>query len=627
MGHPVADAAAAEDGGAHPLAEEPGGRRGSYDADVMTLAIGLLLLIVVIAAVLFSMESVPGDVVALGVLVALILLRLIPGDRAFEGFGSDTVMMILGLLILSASLDKTGVVDLVGNLIVKHSGQSPQRVFVVVVIAASVLSAFISNTAATAFFLPMVIGISARTKTSPSRLLMPLAFSSILSSSVTLVSTSTNLVVSGLMVQQGLEPMGMFELAPVGIPIAVAGVIYLLTLGRRLIPTRATPGEEVDRFGLRAYLSEVLIRVGSPLVGKRLSESGLGEDLDLTVLAVIRDGGYIGSRPALKLQEGDVLLVEGQRENILKVRDQAGIDIRPEIEFSAPGIDADDSRMVEVILMPGSPLIGRTLKSHQFRERHGLHVLAINRHSEIIRSKLSDLRLRLGDVLLVQGHRVGIAALEDEKISQVLGVVAEQRQNLTRAPIAIVAFAGALALATAKVLSFPVAVFVGVLVVFATRCITPQEAYREVEWKVIILISCMLALGVAMQETGTAAFLAGQIVAFTSTLDPTVILGGFFLLTVGLTQPMSNQAAAAVLVPVGIQTALQLGLNPRTFAMMIAVAASCSYLTPLEPSCLMVYGPGRYKFIDFLRVGGLLTVIIFVLAIVIVPIVWPLRMP
>jgi di/tricarboxylate transporter len=591
----------------------------------MTLAIGILLVILLIAVVLFSIEWIPADVVALGVLLAVVITGLIPPNRAFQGFGSDTVMMILGLLILSAALEKTGVVDVVGNWLLKYSGKSPKTLFVAVVITASVLSAFISNTAATAFFLPMVIGISARTKASPSRLLMPLAFASILSSSVTLVSTSTNLVVSGLMTQHHLEPLGMFELSTVGIPIAVAGVTYLLTLGKRLIPTRATPGEEADRFGIRQYLSEVLIRPGSPLIGKRLAESNLGQDLDLTVLAVMRNDDYIGSRPSLKLAEGDILLVEGERENILKVKDLAGIDIRPEIEYSMPDPQSEEFRLVEAILMPGSPLIGRTLKSHQFRERHGLQVLAINRHSSVIRSKLSELRLRLGDVLLVQGHRAGIAALEEEKVSLVLGVVQERRQHRSRAPIAVAAFAGALALATAKILTFPIAVLLGALVVFVTKCITPQEAYREIEWKVIILIGCMLALGVAMQDTGTAAYLAGKIALVTSTLNPTLVLGGFFVLTVVLTQPMSNQAAAAVLVPVAIQTALKLDLNPRSFAVMIAVAASCSYLTPLEPSCLMVYGPGRYKFIDFFRVGGLLTLIILVLAVLIVPIGWPLH--
>jgi di/tricarboxylate transporter len=591
----------------------------------LTLAIGILLLILVISIALFSIEWIPPDVVAIGILLALILTGLLPADKAFGGFGSDTVIMILGLLILSAALQKTGVVDIVGNAILKHSGKNPRTLFVAVVISSSVLSAFISNTAATAFFLPMVIGIAARAKTSSSRLLLPLAFASILSSSVMLVSTSTNLVVSGLMTQHGLEQIGMFELATVGIPIAVAGVIYLLTVGQRLIPARGADGEEIDRFGLREYLSEVLVRPGSPLIGKRLVESGLGEDLDLTVLAVIRQGEYVGYRPSLKLREADVLLVEGQRESILKVRDQAGIDIRPEVEFAEPALQAEDSRLVEVILMPGSTLIGRTLKTHRFRERHGLQVLAINRHGSVIRSKLSELRLRLGDVLLVQGHRTGIAALEEERVSRVLGVVTEARQNRARAPIAIAAFAGALALATAKILPFPVAVLLGALVVFVSKCITPQEAYREVEWKVIILIGCMLALGVAMQETGTAAWVAGKIVSVTSTLDPRILLGGFFVLTVVLTQPMSNQAAAVVLVPIAIQTAVALGLNPRTFAVMVAVAASCSYMTPLEPSCLMVYGPGRYKFVDFLRVGGILALIILAIAIVIVPMAWPLR--
>jgi di/tricarboxylate transporter len=592
----------------------------------VTPEIILLLVIIAITLVLFSLERIPADVVALGVMLSLILTGLLPAEQAFAGFGSDTVMMILGLLILTAALTRTGVVSQVGRLVMRYTGQEPKRLLTIIVISAAVMSAFMSNTASAAFFLPIVLGLAQRTRTSASQLLMPLAFATILTSSVTLVSTSTNLVVSGLLTQYGYEPLGMLELSPVGIPIAIAGIIYMLTIGRRLIPNRLGDDEFEQPFAARVYLTEVMILPGSPLTGKTLAESGLGSELDLNVLRIVRGKNrYFGARATQRLEEGDVLLVEGKRDEILKIKDTAGIDIKADVKLGDPDLASDEAEMIEAILLPGSSMIGRTLKRFRFRERYGLQVLAINRQGETIRRKISQVQLRMGDVLLVQGRRSNLALLASDRSLGIVGGVEEQRPNLQRAPLAVAIFVGALALATLGIVSLPVAVLLGALVAFATRCITPEEAYREVEWKAIILIGAMLSLGAAMQATGTADFIAAQLVALVGEANPLALLSGFFVLTVLLTQPMSNQAAAIVVVPIALQLATQLNLNPRTFAMMIAVAASCSYLTPLEPACLMVYGPGRYKFIDFLKVGSLLTAVVFVIAIVLVPIIWPIN--
>lgn len=592
----------------------------------MTFEIGLLLGVILVAVVLFSTERVSPDVVGLGMVIFLSITGLIPSNKAFAGFGSDTVVIILGLLILTAALLRTGVIDLTGRAILRHTGDNPKHLLLVVMITAASMSVWVSNTAATAFFVPMVIGIATRAKMSPSKLLMPLAFSTILVSSVTLISTSTNLVVSGIMTQYRMPPMGMFELAPVGIPIAIAGISYMFFLGRRWIPDRTKPGDLLGEFGMRPYLSELIIQPSSPMVGKTLEEAAFGRDLDLTVLQIVRDKKEVltPSR-ALVLQARDVLLVEGKTEHLLKIKDTAGIDIKADVKLADPALGTNDASLVEVIIMPRSPLIGRTLKGYRFRERYGLQVLGINRHGENIRRKLSQAPLRMGDVLLLQGPPANISRLQDENVVKILNAVKEERPNRRRARRAIAIFVGALALGTFKILPFPVAIMLGAVMVFLTRCITPEEAYREVEWKAVILIGSMLALGVAMQETGTAAYLARLIIGFADTVGLYGLLSGFFVLTVVLTQPMSNQAAAVVILPVAIQTAIELGVNPRTFAMTVAVAASCSYLTPLEPACLIVYGPGRYKFLDFIRVGSVLTVVIYIIAILLVPRVWPLH--
>lgn len=593
----------------------------------MTLSIALVLTIIVVALILFAFEWVAADVVALGILLVLIFTGLLPAQEAFLGFGSDTVLMLLGLFILTAALLRTGVVEWAGRLLLQYTGDNPNRLFATIMIAPASLSAVISNTAATAFFLPVVLGVAKRTQTSPSRLLMPLAFASILSSSVTLISTSTNIVISGLLTQYQLPPMGMFELTPVGLPILIVGLTYMFLVGRRLIPDHGN-ADGISNLGNRLYLSEMEVRPDSPLVGKTLLESGLGRTFDLKVLWLVRgDDRYFIPHVNRRLQAGDLLLVEGQREEILQVESRIGMTLRDNIKLSDPGLKDADIQLAEVMIMPRSPLIGLSLREYQFRDRYGLQVLALYRHGETIRQKIGQIPLRVGDVLLIQGHRTStplISTLEEENVFQVLGTVEEELPLVKRAPLAVAIFAGVLLAAALNLVALPVAVLLGALLVFLTRCITPDAAYRQVEWRALILIGSMLAIGRVMQSTGTDQFLADQIVSLLGTAHPLWLLTGFFVLAVALTQPMSNQAAAIVVVPIAIQAAIQLGLNPRTFVMMIAIAASTSYLTPLEPSCLLVYGPGNYRFMDFLKVGALLTLLIYLVSIVLVPMIWPL---
>lgn len=587
----------------------------------------MLVLLGIIAAMLIvlAFDWLSADVVGLGAIVALIVTGLLPAEDAFRGFGSETVLLILGLLILTAALARTGVVDALGRAVYRRTGTTRSRLLVGLTAPVAAVSSFISNTAAAALFLPVTMGLAARARIPASRLLMPMAFAAILTSSVTLIATSTNIVVSGLLVQYGQAPLGLFELTVVGVPVALVGLLYLWLVGHRLLPAHATAADLTEEFGVREYVSELVIREDSKLAGKSLAESGLGHDYGLTVLAITRaDGRRPSPRSDVKLQSGDILLVAGERERILKIQDVAGVDIHGDIEVTDPDLESDQIRLAEAILLPGSPLIGRTIAGVRFRARFGLQVLAIHHRGGTLHYRLNGVRMALGDILLVQGDRESLAALDATQTFSVLGEIAAPRLNIRRAPIAIAAFVGALALAGAGAVPLPVAVLAGAAVALAARTITPEEAYRQVEWRLLIFIGSVLAVGAAMERTGTAAFLASHIVAITRGADPVWLLSAFFGLTVLLTQPMSNQAAAVVVLPVAVQTALALGLNPRTFAVMIAVAASASFITPLEPASLLVYGPGRYRFFDFLRVGFPLTVIIYGLAIVLVPRIWPL---
>ena len=593
---------------------------------VMTFQIALLLGIVVVTVIFFAADWVSSDVVALGMLLTLMLTGLLVPKDAFAGFGSDTVLMTLGLLILTSALTKTGGVQLVGQAIHRRVQGSENTLVLVLMITVSAMSSLVSNTATTAFFVPVVVGLAAKRRFQASRLLMPIAFASILSSSVLLISTSTNLVVSGLMSGSGLAPLGMFELMPLGLPIAVVGILYMHFIGRRMIPDRGAPEGLVERFGMRSYLTEILILPHSDWVGKTLSESGLGRDLDFTVVQVVRKPDqHLMPREGVRLEEGDVLLVKGAREDVLKVKDTAGIEIRADVTLSDPNLSIADTALVEALVVPGSSLAGRTLRTSRFRDRYGIQVLGLNRHGKNLLSKLSRMTLRVGDVLLLQGHKSNISGIEDDRVLSILGPVAEVLPDRAKALRAFGIFVGALVLAIFGWVPLPVAVLLGAFLTFATQCVSPEAAYREVEWRAIILIACLLGLGVAMESTGTARYLASTLVGWVEGWEPIWLLAGFFVLTTLLTQPMSNQAAAAVVLPIAVQTANQLGLDARPFAIMIAAAASCSFLTPLEPSCLLVFGPGRYRFGDFVRVGAPLACLIFVLSLWLVPVFWPLR--
>jgi di/tricarboxylate transporter len=592
----------------------------------VTIEIATCLAILAVAVVLFASDRLPPEVVALGLMLAVVLTGLVPAERALGQFGSTTTVTIFGLLVMTAGLAHTGAVDAVARFLAGIAARKPRLLLPVVTGSVSLLSAFTSNTAATAFFVPVTTGLAAKRGESPSRYLLPVAFASILTSSVTLISTSTNIVVSELLVQSGQPPLTMFELTPVGLPIAVAGLVYLWTIGVRLLRPASDGALSIDELGERTYQGEIVVLAGSPFIGRKIARTPIGEGSGLTVGRVIRAGDPVpGAGGGTELAEGDVVLVTGLRGDILKVKDIAGVELKADVHLDLEGHEDDEVAVVEAVLLPGSPLIGRTLKGTEFADRYGLKVLGINRMGYAAPVRLSRVTMRLGDVLLLQGKPENVKALEQGNLFNIFGGVNPQRLRTTHAPVAVAIFALAIAAVSADVVPIAVAVLAGAFAMFVSGCITPEEAYSRIEWKVLVLISALLGFGAAMETTGTGAWLAGGIVALAADASPHILLGLFFVATMALTQPMSNQVAAVLMVPVAVATATALGLSPRPFAMMICVAASTSYLTPLEPSCLLVYGPGRYRFADFFRVGFPLTLVVFALAMVLVPWIWPLK--
>jgi di/tricarboxylate transporter len=401
--------------------------------------------------------------------------------------------------------------------------------------------------------------------------------------------------------------------------------LYVWAIGVRLITLREdqAPPESI---GDRTYQADAVIVEDGELVGETLEKAKITADSGLTVVKVLRGSETLRGERALgklELKAGDQLVIEGLRADLLKIKDKPGLEFKADVHLADPEAEPEETTIVEGVLLPRSPLIGQSLRMLEFKERYGLQVLALHRAGRVP-TTISSARLRLGDVLLLQGSPENVKALESGNLFNIFGGVQPARLNVSRGPLAAMIFVLAIVAVSFKVFSLPVAVLAGAFLMLLTRCLSPEEAYRQVEWKALVLIGSLLSLGAAMESTGTGKYLAAQLIGLVGPDGPYKLLTCFFLLTVALTQPMSNQAAAVVILPIAIQTGIQLEVDPRPFAMMVAVAASCSYLTPLEPSCLMVYGPGKYTFFDFFKVGLPLTVLIYAIAIVLVPVVWPL---
>lgn len=582
------------------------------------LVIGLLIA----AVVIFSTEKVSVDVVTLGLLCVLVLSGILKVEEAFAGFSNDVIVMLASIFVIGAAMRETGVLDAMGGVLSKGLHGKPAKLTAVMMSVVGGVSAFMNNTTVTAMFLGPVMGLARQIKMSPSRLLMPLSFASILGGTCTLIGTSTNVAVSGYMKKRGLGEIGMFEMAPVGLVILAGGIIYMIVIGMRMLPDREHV-DAGDTISMREYLAEVVIQQNSPLIGQEVYSSDFSV-LQFQVLKIVRHGLELVAAPHERFQKDDVVLVAGKVENLIKIKKIEGIDILEDLNLRSSGIDIREAHVAEVVLTPRSGLVGRSLKEANFRQRSGLSVLAIMRGDRSLADQIGDIRLKAGDLLLLQGPYERFKSFEEQSEMVVITDHRYSAGDRKKGMLVLGAFTIAVVASSFGYLPAAIAMLLAALLAVITRCINLETAYENIDWRLLILIGGMTAFGQAMSKTGADDMLAGLVTGALQQWGPMAVLSGFCVLTVLLTQPMSNAAAALVVLPVALQAAENLQLNERSFAIAIMLSASISVLTPFEPSCILVYGPGKYRFSDFLKVGGGLTFVMLLIVLAMVPIFWPL---
>ncbi|OKL39942.1 SLC13 family permease [Pontibacter flavimaris] len=585
------------------------------------MEIALVLTLLAIAIVLFATEKLSIEIVTLLMLILLASARIISPEEAFAGFSSDFIIIIASIFILSAALQETGILDFAVVRLARLAEHSSSLMLLIIMIVTGFVSAFMNNTTVTAMFVTPLVGLSKRINTNASKLLMPLAFAAILGGTCTLIGTSTNVAVSGYIAKTGLAPIGLFEISGIGFVIFLVGVVYMMTVGQRLLPDHDDQ-ELTEEYKLQKYLTEIVVQPESPLVGQLVFASDL-TSLNFRILNIIRGEDNFLPDFRTRIREGDVLLVEGDLDNLIKVKETKGIDIMADVILEKDLV-TDNIRLAELLVVRQSVLIGRTIKEINFLQRYGLVVLAISRHGETLRSKIGSIKLQLGDLLLVQGSPERLAQLRNSNNLALIGefepVLFKKRKGI----IAISCFLVAILLGTLQVLPLSISFLLAALATILFRCISSEKAYAAIDFKLLILIGGMTAFGTAMENSGAADFLAEGIVDLLGPMGKLAVLAGFVVLTVILTQPMSNAAAALVIVPVALSTAVTLDSDPRAFAIAIMLAASVSLVTPFEPACILVYSPGKYRFWDFIKVGTPLTLLLILVILVLTPLIWPL---
>ncbi len=595
----------------------------------MTWQIAFVLVLVVGSMVSFMREKTPPDIVALTLFVLIAATGLVPMRDAFAVFSNPAPITVAAMFVMSAALLRCGGLDYLSSMF-ERAAKLPYPVVIFMLVAlVAFVSAWINNTPVVVVFVPVVMSLARRMGLPASKFLIPISYASVLGGICTLIGTSTNLVVNGLLVERGIRGLGMFELAWVGVPAALVGAIYLAIVGRRLLPIRESLTSILTEDERREYMTEAFVPPLSPFIGRSLRAAGLVKARGFRLIEVVRDGVAINVDPATTtLVEGDRLVLACRPSGIAHARSTPGFDFTAEVGLEQ--IAAHEGVVFEGAVAPHSEIVGRTVSELNFRQRYRVIVLAIHRAGENVREKLETLPLRMGDILLMMGTEQAV-----NELRRGADIILFDRPPLPsfslhkRLPLIIATIAAVVLGETLGLIPIHLGAIAGAVFLCVTGCIKPKEAYTSIEWNLLFVIFGMLALGVAMQETGAAAWLAQNGVAVvdhfvTGPHKPLVLLASLYLITVVLTEVLSNNAVAALIIPIALGIAAEAGLDARPFIIAVTVAASAAFATPIGyQTNTYIYGIGGYRFRDFVVIGVPLNILVFIIAMLVVPRIWP----
>lgn len=584
----------------------------------------LVLAVVAGAMVLFVTEKLRVDLVALCVLLGLLLLGLIRPEQALYGFASPATATVAAMFVLSAGLVRTGLVEWIGRRIDAIAGRTQTQLVLILCLTIAALSAFVVNTATVAIFIPVAIALAKARKISPSRVLIPLSFASQFGGVCTLIGTSTNILVNSIAISNGLTGFHLFEFAPLGLVMSGVGIVYLLSVAGWLLPKRKGEYQQIDKYRLVDYLAEFRVKKMSPLVNTAWEKDRPKDLADIDLIKIIRGNKATWSASATTIKEGDILLVHGNADKLMKMKDNYKLETKGDEAMHDQKLSSDEVKLIEALIPPRSNIVGRTLRSSDFKRRFRCVVLAIQRRGKILRDRLVDIRFDGGDTLLLQCDKEEVNRIMRSGDLIVTNELTELHLRKNRAALALGLVGLVVALAALNVVPILIAALIGAVGMVLGRCLTLEEAYQAIDWKVIVLLGGILPLGLALQQTGTAAWLANSVLEPLVAMGPLVVLAALYIFTAVLTETMSNNTAAILLAPIALSLAVALGVNPRPFLIAITFAASTSFATPIGyQTNTMIYAPGGYRFFDYTKVGAPLNILFWITAILLVPVLWP----
>jgi len=594
----------------------------------VTFEIAFMLALILVALVLFVREVFPIEVTAMVLLGVLLIVGIVTVEEALAGLSNKAVVTVGAMLVLGQALVKTGVLTAAADRLAAATGSRTWTAMSLVLVVAGLLSGFLNNTAVVAIFIPLVVDLCRRFHISPSKFMLPLSYVSIAGGTLTVIGTSTNLLVSAIAEDNGLPPFQMFEFSALGIILLVVGLAYVLFASPYLLPTRSTPEALTRQYKMRHYLTEVQVTASSALIGATIEKSALNRDYDITVIAVHRGVDHVTENLRhLRILADDVLVVRGSGENLMRLSSAKGLAPLSEVRLSDAAISEEGQFLVEAIVGRNSSLIGRTLEEIDFRQRVGAFVLAIRREGEILHDKIASTRLLFADdlLLVVPEERMGQLRHSEDLIITSRDQV-ETSLGGTKWAILFI-LPAIVVLAALGIVDIVKGAIIGCIALLVLRALRPSEAYRALDWSILVLIAAFVPVGAAMQKTGTAEFLAGGILRLRDLnpdfFTPAVILSVLYLLTSLLTQTISNNATAILMAPIAVQLAVELGVDSRPFLIAVAFSASAGLMTPYGyQTNLMVMGPGGYRFMDFVRFGGPLTLMFWIIASLLIPLMW-----